>query len=207
MRLTREAWSPEGAGAAAGGACAADGTARNAARQHARGRERLKGASKPPHSTERAPRLPPPLGPPNIPARAVSSVGRAPALHAGCHWFESGTAHQITVLFSGGSGHRLLECSVPSRAGPDQPRFACGAVVQMVSTPDCHSGGRGFEPRRLRQKKPRTAKKKGRHRAAPFISRGWVSQGLRRLSLVAPPDARLPSTATRGDHQSSSRTA
>ncbi len=26
--------------------------------------------------------------------RAVSSVGRAPALHAGCHRFESCTAHQ-----------------------------------------------------------------------------------------------------------------
>ncbi len=25
--------------------------------------------------------------------RAVSSVGRAPALQAGCHWFESSTAH------------------------------------------------------------------------------------------------------------------
>ena len=56
--------------------------------------------------------------------RAVSSAGRAPVLHAGGHWFESGTAHQI---------------------------IGCGAVVQLVSTPDCHSGGREFESRRLRQ--------------------------------------------------------
>ena len=59
----------------------------------------------------------------------------------------------VPVLSSRGSGHRFRECSVPSRAGPTPSRFACGAVVQMVSTPDCHSGGRGFEPRRLRQKK------------------------------------------------------
>src|SRR5262245_17098122 len=37
---------------------------------------------------------------------------------------------------------------------PPPPWFACGAVVQLVSTPDCHSGGRGFEPRRLRQIQP-----------------------------------------------------
>ena len=30
--------------------------------------------------------------------RAVSSVGRAPALHAGCQGFESLTAHQIIRL-------------------------------------------------------------------------------------------------------------
>jgi hypothetical protein len=28
--------------------------------------------------------------------RAVSSVGRAPALQAGCHWFESSTAHTLS---------------------------------------------------------------------------------------------------------------
>ena len=27
--------------------------------------------------------------------RVVSSVGRAPALQAGCHWFESSTAHTL----------------------------------------------------------------------------------------------------------------
>ena len=44
--------------------------------------------------TRRAPRRP---GARTIAPRAVSSVGRAPALHAGCHRFESCTAHQPSL--------------------------------------------------------------------------------------------------------------
>src|SRR6185437_11601994 len=38
-------------------------------------------------------------------ARAVSSVGRAPALHAGCRRFESVTAHQISQNNTLPNGH------------------------------------------------------------------------------------------------------
>ena len=57
--------------------------------------------------------------------RANSSAGRAPALHAGGHRFESCFAHL--------------------RVRGDR-----GAVVQWFRTPACQAGGRGFKSRRLR---------------------------------------------------------
>ena len=52
----------------------------------------------------------------SVTLRVISSVGRAPALQAGCRQFEPVIAHHI------------------------------GAVAQLVRASACHAEGRGFEP-------------------------------------------------------------
>ena len=55
--------------------------------------------------------------------RSLSSVGRAPALQAGGHWFEPSSDHH----------------------------YFFGGVAQLVRALACHARGRGFEPRHSRQ--------------------------------------------------------
>ena len=65
------------------------------------------------------------------------------------------TISLITRAFSsvGQSGRLITDWSaVRVREGPPLNLITFGPVVQMVSTPACHAGGRGFEPLPGRQK-------------------------------------------------------
>ncbi len=66
--------------------------------------------------------------------RSLSSVGRAPALQAGGHWFEPSSDHHL----------RNIWFSYMFKA-------PCGGVAQLVRALACHARGRGFEPRHSRQ--------------------------------------------------------
>ena len=52
--------------------------------------------------------------------------------------------------------------------------FQCGVVVQLVRTPACHVGGRGFESRRLRQLNPVDQENEAAHLSGffSFYSKG-----------------------------------
>ena len=68
--------------------------------------------------------------------REFSSAGRASALQAGGHRFEPCNSHHYRICF------QSFVLSVR------QQRY--GFVVQLVRTPPCHGGGRGFESHRSR---------------------------------------------------------
>ena len=69
--------------------------------------------------------------------RSLSSVGRAPALQAGGHWFEPSSDHHL----------RNIWFSYMFKA-------PCGGVAQLVRALACHARGRGFEPRHSRHTSP-----------------------------------------------------
>ncbi len=65
--------------------------------------------------------------------RVLSSVGRASPLQGECQRFDPVSTHHKKAA---------IRDVVP----------VLGVVVQLVRIPACHAGGRGFEPRPLRQK-------------------------------------------------------
>ncbi len=68
--------------------------------------------------------------------RVLSSAGRASPLQGECRRFDPVSTHQVSLRWH-------LFC---------RPKVL-GVVVQLVRIPACHAGGRGFEPRPLRQYK------------------------------------------------------
>src|SRR5258706_4906092 len=80
--------------------------------------------------------------------RAVSSAGRALALHARGRWFEPSTAHHPSPV--GAADPHSIRVGAPAETVILQKSLG-GLVVQLVRTPACHAGGREFESRRARQ--------------------------------------------------------
>ena len=108
--------------------------------------------------------------PAKAPQRGYSSAGRALAWHARGQRFDPAYLHQsyrsvqVLTLSSRGLGHHPFTVSTGVRIPVGSPSclhlVACkaqrkkhlpGVVVQLVRIPACHAGGRGFEPRPLRQ--------------------------------------------------------
>ena len=120
--------------------------------------------------------------------RAVSSVGRAPVLHTGCHRFESCTAHHSPGVASASAGRR---------ARMDSKSPYCGVVAQLVRAPACHAGGRGFEPRRPRHSRNCVPVVPGRRPQAlgSAIARGCAWR--RRSPRARPGTANAPTARVR----------
>ena len=78
-------------------------------------------------------------------ARELSSAGRASALQAEGHRFEPYSSHQTALAANAASAYFFL------KRGEMPVSDLCGRVVQLVRTPACHAGGRGFEPHSGRQ--------------------------------------------------------
>ena len=118
-------------------------------------------------------------------ARAVSSVGRAPARQAGGHWFEPSTAHHTKPLqtrrFCRSRDHRARRAETSSWARNGQARFENVASVEnnVTDSATCPRSrsptSREGEARASRRHRSRAARSERQSRAEHGIRlEGWL---------------------------------